>query len=97
MGKYGLSLLLSAFMVATPALASDRSGDWALEALAEQVTITPAQAVKAAKAVEKGRVKEVCLKAHQGRPVYEVELEGDIEVMVDARTGKVIPRPARRN
>lgn len=74
---------------------NDRADDWALEALADQVTITPAQAVRAAKAKEKGRVKEICLKAVSGKPVYEVEFEGDREVLVDARTGKVIAKPKR--
>ncbi len=95
MKKSWLMLLLGALMVASPAMASDRTQDVALDALADKVTITPAQAVKAAKAQEKGRVKEICLKAYAGEPVYEVEFENDREVLVNARTGLVMERPRR--
>lgn len=109
MARHGMPGLREAFLLAIavgvlswgaePSMANsrtnDRSDDWALEALADQVKITPAQAVRAAKAKEKGRVKEICLKAVSGKPVYEVEFEGDREVLVDARTGRVIAKPKR--
>jgi uncharacterized membrane protein YkoI len=100
MGRRFLPLLALASMLASPVLtdavqAKDRSDDGALEALADQVTITPAQAVKAAKARKQGRVTELCLEARGGKPVYKVEFEDDREVYVDARSGQVIDRPAR--
>lgn len=82
---------LTAAMGAAPALAQNgHPADMALDVLADKVTITPAQAVKAAKAQVQGRVKEVCLKAFGDQPVYEVEFENDREVWVNARTGKVM-------
>ena len=92
----GMAVLASP-MATTAALAVDVEDDVALDALADQVTITPAQAVKAAKTRVQGRVKEICLKAYSGRPVYEVEFENDREVYVDARTGRVLePRSKTR-
>lgn len=94
MGKIWLAVLAAALM-ATPALAKDRAQDGALEALADQVKITPAQAVKAAKAQYQGRVTELCLEARSGKPVYKVEFADDHDVYVDARSGQVIAKPAR--
>ena len=88
--KIGLAMLLSILVMASPVLAQGPADDMALDALAEKVTITPAQAVKAAKTRMQGRVKEICLKAYAGQPVYEVEFENDREVYVDARTGRVL-------
>lgn len=88
--KFGLAMLVSMFVMASPVLAQGPADDMALDALAEKVTITPAQAVKAAKTRMQGRVKEICLKAYAGQPVYEVEFENDREVYVDARTGRVL-------
>lgn len=95
MGKRLPVLLMGALMLASPALANERAEDQALDALAEKVTITPAQAARTAKARQPGRVKEICLKAVAGQPVYEVEFENDREVLVDARTGRVMPPPQR--
>jgi uncharacterized membrane protein YkoI len=95
MKKSGLMLLLGTLMIASPAMASDRTQDVALDAVADKVTITPAQAVKAAKTQVNGRVKEICLKAYAGQPVYEVEFDNDQEVLVDARTGLVMERPRK--
>jgi|GEM_PF-3266238 Predicted membrane protein len=94
MRKTMMALLMGAFLLASPALANGLKDDVALDALAEKVTITPAQAVKAAKARVQGRVKEICLKAYSGKPVYEVEFDNDREVLVDARTGRVMERPS---
>lgn len=94
MRKTMLVMLAGAFLLAGPALANGPSDDVALDALAEKVTISPAQAVKAAKARMQGRVKEICLKAYSGKPVYEVEFDNDREVLVDARTGRVMERPS---
>ena len=88
--KFGLAMLLSMVVMASPVLAQGSADDMALDALAEKVTITPAQAVKAAKTRVQGRVKEICLKAYAGQPVYEVEFENDRDVYVDARTGRVL-------
>ena len=88
--RIGLAMLLSMVVMASPVLAQGPAGDVALDALAEKVTITPAQAVKAAKTRVQGRVKEICLKAYAGQPVYEVEFENDRDVYVDARTGRVL-------
>lgn len=88
--KFGLAMLLSMVVMASPVLAQGPADDMALDALAEKVTITPAQAVKAAKTRMQGRVKEICLKAYAGQPVYEVEFENDRDVYVDARTGRVL-------
>jgi len=88
--KFGLAMLLSMVVMASPVLAQGSADDMALDALAEKVTITPAQAVKAAKTRAHGRVKEICLKAYAGQPVYEVEFENDRDVYVDARTGRVL-------
>ena len=95
MGKLFLAGLMASLLLASPVLASDRAEDVALDALAEKVTITPAQALKTAKARQTGRVKEICLKAVAGQPVYEVEFENDREVLVDARTGRVMTLPQR--
>ena len=88
--KIGLAMLVGMLVMASPVLAQGPTDDVALDALAEKVTITPAKAVKAAKARMQGRVKEICLKAYAGQPVYEVEFENDREVYVDARTGRVL-------
>jgi len=90
MGKRMLAGLVGVVLLTSPALADALADDVALDALAESVTVTPAQAVKAAKARERGRVKEICLKAYEGRPVYEVEFENDRDVLIDARSGRVI-------
>ena len=95
MRKTMVAMLMGTLMLAGPALANTPTEDVALDALAEKVTITPAQAVKAAKARVQGRVKEICLKAVSGQPVYEVEFDNDREVMVDARTGRVLERAQR--
>ncbi|MNK89776.1 Peptidase propeptide and YPEB domain protein [compost metagenome] len=94
MRKMMMALLAGVFLLASPALANGLKDDVALDALAEKVTITPAQAVKAAKTRVQGRVKEICLKAYSGKPVYKVEFDNDREVLVDARTGRVMERPS---
>lgn len=91
----GMALALLVSLVGTPAMAREAAADAALEVLAEQVTISLAQAAKVAKQQVKGRVKEISLKAYQGRPVYEVEFEGDQEVAVDAKTGQIVARPRK--
>ena len=91
MRSFGWGLFLLPFLLGSPAWASDR----AIEALADQVVITPAQAVKAAKGVAQGRVSEIGLKARDGKPIYVVEFEDDRKIAVDARTGKVLA--ARRS
>lgn len=95
MARKATVMLMGMLLLTSPAWAGTSSEDMALDALAEKVTITPAQAVKAAKTRMQGRVKEICLKAYAGQPVYEVEFENDREVLVDARTGRVMERPPR--
>lgn len=95
MGRVFWTALMGVMLVASPVLAKERPQEGALEALADQVTVTPAQAVKAAKAKHQGRVDELCLEARGGKPVYKVEFEDDFKVYVDARSGQVIEKPAR--